>query len=119
MLTNLHRWAFGSYSNWPVGLTLEKHQNLRANVDRLWFAGEAQSAEYYGFLQGAWFEGQEVGMRVAAILGAKQTYGNTNATIPGYMTKYEVLQGTTNLTEYNAANGWPVSSFILYESDDE
>lgn len=112
-------WAFGSYSNWPAGLTLEKHQNLRANVDRLWFAGEAQSAEYYGFLQGAWFEGQEVGMRVASVLGANQTYGDSSATIPGYMMKYEVLHGTTNLTEYNAANGWPVSSFILYESDDE
>ena len=44
--------AFGSYSNWPVGMTLEKHQNLRANVGRLYFAGEAMSAQYYGFLQG-------------------------------------------------------------------
>ena len=44
--------TFGSYSNWPVGMTLEKHQNLRANVNRLYFAGEATSAQYYGFLQG-------------------------------------------------------------------
>ena len=29
------------------------HQNLRANVGRVWFAGEATSAEYYGFLHGA------------------------------------------------------------------
>ncbi|KAF4449514.1 hypothetical protein F53441_7219 [Fusarium austroafricanum] len=28
-------WAYGSYSNWPVGMTLEKHQNMRANVERL------------------------------------------------------------------------------------
>lgn len=55
-------------------------------------------------------------MRIAALLGANQTYGESNTTIPGYMTRYEVLHGTTNLSEYNAANGWPVSSFILYES---
>ena len=46
-------WAMGSYSNWPPGMSIETHQNLRANLDRLWFAGEATSAEYYGFLQGA------------------------------------------------------------------
>lgn len=45
-------WAYGSYSNWPPGLTIETHQNLRANVGNLYFAGEATSAEYYGFLQG-------------------------------------------------------------------
>ncbi|KAI9710894.1 MAG: hypothetical protein M1828_002005 [Chrysothrix sp. TS-e1954] len=51
-------WAYGSYSNWPTGVTLEQHQNLRANVGRLWFAGEATSAEYFGFLQGAYTEGK-------------------------------------------------------------
>jgi polyamine oxidase len=45
-------WAMGSYSNWPPGYSIETHQNLRANLGRLWFAGEATSAEYYGFLQG-------------------------------------------------------------------
>lgn len=45
-------WAYGSYSNWPPGLSIETHQNLRANLGRLWFAGEATSAEYFGFLQG-------------------------------------------------------------------
>jgi len=45
-------WAYGSYSNWPPGLGIETHQNLRANLGRLWFAGEATSAEYFGFLQG-------------------------------------------------------------------
>jgi len=55
---SLEPWTFGSYSNWPPGTTLEQHQNLRANVGRLYFAGEATNAEYYGFLQGAYFEGQ-------------------------------------------------------------
>lgn len=61
-------WTHGSYSNWPVGMTLEKHQNLRANVGALWFSGEHNSAQYYGFLHGAWFEGREVGERIAALL---------------------------------------------------
>jgi polyamine oxidase len=45
-------WSHGSYSNWPPGLNVETHQNLRANLGRLYFAGEATSAEYFAFLQG-------------------------------------------------------------------
>lgn len=98
-------WTFGSYSNWPVGMTLEKHQNLRANVGNLWFAGEHTSAQLFGFLHGAWFEGQEAGERVAAMLR-----GNGTA-----MEAYEVLSGTTSLSEYSPVNGWPVSSFLDYD----
>ncbi|ORY68510.1 putative flavin-containing polyamine oxidase [Pseudomassariella vexata] len=105
-------WSYGSYSNWPVGMTLEKHQNIRANLDRLWFAGEANSAEYFGFLHGAWFEAREVGERIAGLLG-----GDDNCTEAGdsrSMARYEVLRGTTQLDEYNAANGWSSSSFLTF-----
>ena len=61
-------WAYGSYSNWPPGLTLQGHQNLRANVDRVYFAGEATSTQYYGYLHGAWFEGQRAGEQLAALV---------------------------------------------------
>ncbi|XDG00984.1 hypothetical protein ABKA04_000599 [Annulohypoxylon sp. FPYF3050] len=112
-------WAYGSYSNWPVGMTLEKHQNLRANVDRLWFAGEATSAQYYGFLHGAWFEGRDVGERVAGLVKkSKSRECDSNSTIGcGEMADYEVLHGTTSLKEYTVANGWPVSSFVTYGYD--
>ncbi|CAK7224163.1 polyamine oxidase1, flavin-containing amine oxidoreductase [Sporothrix curviconia] len=113
---SLEEWAFGSYSNWPVGTTLEKHQNLRANVGRLWFAGEANSAEYFGFMHGAWFEGREVGERVAVALLNSTAKGGKKA---AQMARYEVLHGTTRLQEYNAANGWPVSSFVDYDTDSE
>ncbi|ERS95300.1 polyamine oxidase (propane-1,3-diamine-forming) [Sporothrix schenckii 1099-18] len=112
---SLEEWAFGSYSNWPVGMTLEKHQNLRANVGHLWFAGEANSAEYFGFLHGAWFEGREVGQRVAAALQDK-TGGHGHHNASWNMARYEVLHGTTNLNEYNYYNGWPVSSFVDYDT---
>ncbi|ROV96927.1 hypothetical protein VSDG_04077 [Cytospora chrysosperma] len=99
-------WTHGSYSNWPVGMTLEKHQNLRANIGALWFSGEHNSAQYYGFLHGAWFEGREVGEHVAALLKGNGT---------SMMEAYEVLHGTTELSEYTDVNGWPVSSFLYYE----
>lgn len=108
-------WAFGSYSNWPVGMTLEKHQNLRANIDRLYFAGEGTSAQYFGFLQGAWYEGRDVGLRIAGLLGGEWETGecNCNTTIGcGSMVYYSKLHGTTYLDEYNVSNGWPTSSFV-------
>lgn len=96
-------WAFGSYSNWPPGTTLEQHQNLRANVGRLYFAGEATSAEYYGFLQGAYFEGREAGQTVADCVARPSK-------CTGY-DRYEVLHGITQPGEYNETNGWMVTSF--------
>ncbi|RDX44967.1 amine oxidase [Lentinus brumalis] len=65
------RWASdplyrGSYSNWPSSFFSQHHENLRATVDhRLWFAGEATSQKYFGFLHGAYYEGQDVGKKVA------------------------------------------------------
>ncbi|CAO3624193.1 unnamed protein product [Mucor hiemalis] len=59
----------GSYSNWPIGALLKHHLNMRAPLDnRLWFAGEAMSADYYGFLHGAWFEGKSVAKSVLKCL---------------------------------------------------
>lgn len=38
----------GSYSNWPASFFSQHHDNLRANVERLYFAGEATSQKYFG-----------------------------------------------------------------------
>ena len=80
------------------------HQNLRANVGRLWFAGEATSAEYFGFLHGAYFEGQAAGASIAQCLK-----GNCKGEVD-----YNTLHGTTPLKDYDPANGWDVSSFQTY-----
>ena len=99
-------WAYGSYSNWPPGTTLEMHQNLRANVGRLWFAGEHTSSEYFGFLHGAYFEGQAAAQGIAKCLkGSGGCKGEVN---------YKVLHGTTPASDYNPANGWDVTSFQTY-----
>ena len=105
-------WSRGSYSNWPVGTTLEMHQNLRANVSRLWYAGEATSAEYFGFLHGAYFEGREAGEQIAALLkGHCAGHNGTECERP----HYEKLYGTSPLAHYTLLNGWAQSSF--YESE--
>ncbi|KAA8642027.1 hypothetical protein EYZ11_006439 [Aspergillus tanneri] len=100
-------WAYGSYSNWPTGTTLEMHQNLRANTDRLWFAGEATSQSYFGFLHGAWFEGQHAGREIANLLtGCK---GNSTC---GPRKHYEKLHGTTGFEDYSEVNGWYADPFV-------
>ena len=38
----------GSYSNWPANLVSQHRTNLRANLGRLWFAGEALSEKHFG-----------------------------------------------------------------------
>lgn len=103
-------WSYGSYSNWPTGTTLEMHENLRANIGRLYFAGEATSAEYFGFLHGAWFEGQEAGLRIAGMLSDECENKESGC---GEYVKYEVLHGTTEEGEYNAFNGMGVSPFYV------
>ncbi|KAJ7629425.1 amine oxidase [Mycena polygramma] len=60
----------GSYSNWPSSFVSPHHTNFRANLGkRLWFAGEATSQKYFGFLHGAYFEGVDIGSRVAKCVG--------------------------------------------------
>lgn len=96
-------------------MTLEKHQNLRANIERLYFAGEGTSAQYFGFLQGAWYEGRDVGQRIAGLLGGEGDVGEcgVKTTIGcGSMEYYYSLHGTTFLDDYGVRNGWPVSSFV-------
>ncbi|PWY75684.1 FAD/NAD(P)-binding domain-containing protein [Aspergillus eucalypticola CBS 122712] len=48
----------GSYSNWPPAVSANTHRNLRANVGRVLFAGEATSPKFSGFLHGAYYEGK-------------------------------------------------------------
>lgn len=50
----------GSYSNWPPSFFLSHYHNLRANLGRLYFAGEATSLKFVGFLHGAYDEGLNI-----------------------------------------------------------
>lgn len=107
-----------------LGMTLEMHQNLRANVGRLWFAGEATSAAYYGFLQAAYYEGKEVGERIAGMLTGNCLNTNYNDTGTGNITAdgvtcgndkhYAELHGSTPIGQFAEVNGWDASSFVAY-----
>lgn len=103
-------WSYGSYSNWPTGVTLDEHQNLRANLGRLWFAGEHTSAEYFGFLHGGYFEGQAAGKAVAACLQGKCQDE----------VHYDVLKANMGEGSFDASNGWVGgvgASFVTYGLD--
>ncbi|QIW99487.1 hypothetical protein AMS68_005005 [Peltaster fructicola] len=100
-------WAHGSYSNWPTGVTLDEHQNLRANVGRLWFAGEHTSAEYFGFLHGGYYEGMIAGQSVAACIKGKCNNEPS----------YSVLRANAGQGTFDASNGWvggEQASFATY-----
>jgi len=65
-----YRWSRdpftqGSYSEPVVGFTSEDFNKLGQNLGRLYFAGEATSEDWYGFIQGAYFTGEEKGKLIA------------------------------------------------------
>ncbi|KAK7438804.1 N1-acetylpolyamine oxidase [Colletotrichum acutatum] len=99
-------WAYGSYSNWPPALTLEMHQNIRANLGNLWFAGEATHPQYFGFLQGAYYEGKNAGEAVAGCIKNKDNCVNLRAVA------YDMLNGTTTIDKYSRVNGWTAQTFV-------
>jgi polyamine oxidase len=95
----------------PPSTTLEMHQNLRVNVDQLWFAGEHTSTSYFGYMQGAWFEGCDIGGRIAGLVGGVCTNDGPGEGDCGEMTHYDVVHGTTTADEYTIENGWNTTSF--------
>lgn len=111
-------WSYGSYSNWPPSTTLEMHENLRANADRLWFAGEATSPTYFGFLHGAWFEGRDAGQNIAAIMQNRCVNAESDKLREcGPRKHWETLHGTTRLADYSALTGWMADSFLNTNSE--
>lgn len=69
----IHHWEtdplfLGTYTNTPVGVTRSTHETLARQEGRLFFAGEAASAEYSGFVHGAYFAGSASGNAVGAAL---------------------------------------------------
>ncbi|PYH39992.1 amine oxidase [Aspergillus neoniger CBS 115656] len=93
-------WSYGSYSYWPPSISLQEHQNLCANVDSVFFAGEATSQEFFGYLHGAYYEGKHVAEFLAPCL-------NMDPEVPWCQaTNYQVLTEVTPYDLYNPANGW-------------
>ena len=93
--------AFGSFSNWAPSTSLATHQNPRNNPGKLFFAGEATSQGFFGYLHGAWFEGNAVGNLIAS-----RIQGSINCTHEGGQPRYPVLKGVSPYDMYNEENGW-------------
>jgi polyamine oxidase len=67
----------GSYSNWPTGYPKALHDQFAAPVGRITFTGEATSYKYYGFMQGAYYEGIRAGDEVTdCLMGACASTGS-------------------------------------------
>ncbi|KAH0833997.1 hypothetical protein J3R83DRAFT_11233 [Lanmaoa asiatica] len=80
----------GSYSNWGPSYVPAHSGNLKATLNnRLWFAGEATSVKYFGFLQGAYFEGQSAGYALAACIQGRGSCGLPHTTIPKNAQPYQ------------------------------
>lgn len=60
----------GSYSNWPLGELDQHHWNLKQPVggNKVYFTGESNSREMFGYVQGAWEDGKETAVRLAGCL---------------------------------------------------
>jgi len=103
----------GSYSNWPPSFFSEHHDNLRANVGNLYFAGEATSTKYFGmcmsclyagcvlndisvgFLHGAYFEGLAIGQMVASCINGEGCVGLKQVKDVVNLHPYEIPNGTS------------------------
>jgi polyamine oxidase len=52
------RYSYGSYADWPIGYTEEQHINMVEPFGNVYFAGGHTDSEFYGFLHGAIYSGQ-------------------------------------------------------------
>lgn len=70
-----NRWGtdklfFGSYSNWPVGVTKETYNDLEAPIhNRLFFGGEAMHDTFNGYVHGAYLNGVDEGNHMLRVKG--------------------------------------------------
>jgi len=65
-------WSLGSYSIALPGKADMRHQLNQAMHERVLFAGEACSIEFFGTIHGAWFSAVQAAEQAVAIIGAKQ-----------------------------------------------
>eukprot|EP01137_Pigoraptor_chileana_P018809 Opistho-2@6352 len=61
-------YARGSYSNWPLGMSQEQHEQLKAPLGRVHFAGEHMERKHFGYMQGAYYTGVKQGNALAALI---------------------------------------------------
>uniref|UniRef100_A0A803L8N3 Amine oxidase domain-containing protein n=1 Tax=Chenopodium quinoa TaxID=63459 RepID=A0A803L8N3_CHEQI len=63
----------GTFTNWPVGYSIEKHNNLKAPVGNVFFTGEHTHAELFGYADGAYYAGASTANEVNKLLKKKMS----------------------------------------------
>lgn len=58
------RFYKGTYSNWPIGVTVQDFYEIKAPVGPVYFTGEHVSQEHNGYVHGAYLEGINTGNMV-------------------------------------------------------
>lgn len=66
----------GAYSDQVVGTTSQDYRNIGERLGRLYFAGEATSKDWTGYMQGAYLSGKEKGQMIADDLIEKGNQGH-------------------------------------------
>ncbi|XP_031559027.1 polyamine oxidase 1-like [Actinia tenebrosa] len=61
----------GAYSEAVLGTTTRDFQDMVQNVSHLYFAGEATSEKWYGYMQGAFITGRDVAMEIVKKINKK------------------------------------------------
>jgi len=64
----------GSYSNWTPSVIPQHLINLGVSLGRLWFAGEGTSVRYFGYLHGAYFEGEAAASQIVHCIKGQLCY---------------------------------------------
>ncbi|XP_074658297.1 uncharacterized protein LOC141911215 [Tubulanus polymorphus] len=63
---------YGSFSNWPPWMSADTHALMGAPLNHtLYFAGEAYSVGYYGYLHGAMHSGNQTAQQIISSIGLK------------------------------------------------
>ncbi|CAO2819091.1 unnamed protein product [Amaranthus hypochondriacus] len=65
------RFYQGSFTNWPVGYTQKRHNQLRAPVGNVYFTGEHTHPRLFGYADGAYFAGADTAKDVIQCLKNK------------------------------------------------
>ena len=62
----------GSWSDPVVGTDHTVHANMAGRIKNLFFGGEATHGDWYGFMQGAYYSGQERANEIASCIQRKK-----------------------------------------------
>ena len=82
----------GAYSNWSPGFTDQDFGHLNSSVDgRIFFAGEAMSYSYYGFLHGSFLSGEQIALCINSNINGESTDSSNDKICPGKLSIFTLI----------------------------